>query len=324
MPYNVSTSAPAAAATAAATAAAPAPGTQAGLPPRYAHLSIGLGKRVRLWRLLYAHGPANGTLLILPLDQGLEHGPADFWPNPAALDTDFQFRLALEGRYSAIALGIGLAEKYMKEYCGRVPLILKLNGKTNIPDDGDAVSPLSASVEDAVRLGADAVGYTLYVGTPRQDAEFLQFMKVRQDCERLGMPIVMWAYPRGRAIDAKGGKGSIYAIDYAARLAEEVGADIVKLHEPGASNEHTPEPYRSLREPVEDRLRRVVRSAGKCLVLFSGGSKLGRDEALAKIELYMKSGAAGIIFGRNLWQRPYDDALALSGDAHEILQRYSA
>jgi class I fructose-bisphosphate aldolase len=149
-------------------------------------------------------------------------------------------------------------------------------------------------------------------------------MKVRQDCERLGMPIVMWAYPRGRAIDAKGGKGSIYAIDYAARLAEEVGADIVKLHEPGESNEHTPEPYRSLREPVEDRLRRVVRSAGKCLVLFSGGSKLGRDEALAKIELYMMSGAAGIIFGRNLWQRPYDDALALSRDAHEILQRYPA
>jgi class I fructose-bisphosphate aldolase len=291
MAYNVST------ATAPALATAAASELQGAiLPrPRYEHLSIGLGKRVRLWRLLYAHGPANGTLLILPLDQGLEHGPADFWPNPAALDTSFQFRLALEGRYSAIALGIGLAEKYMKDYCGRVPLILKLNGKTNIPDDGDAVSPLSASVEDAVRLGADAVGYTLYVGTPRQDAEFLQFMKVRQDCERLGMPIVMWAYPRGRAIDARGGKGSLYAIDYAARLAEEVGADVVKLHEPGES-----------------------------LVLFSGGSKLGRDEALAKIDLYMRSGAAGIIFGRNLWQRPYDDALALSRDAHEILQRYSA
>ena len=84
------------------------------------------------WRMLYGHGPANGTLLVLPLDQGLEHGPADFFDNPAALDTDFQFRLALEGKYSAIALGIGLAEKYMKDYCGRVPLILKLNGKTNI------------------------------------------------------------------------------------------------------------------------------------------------------------------------------------------------
>jgi len=137
-------------------------------------LSLGHGKRVRLWRLLYGHGPGNGTLLVLPLDQGLEHGPADFFANPAALDTDFQFRLAVEGKYSAIALGIGLAEKYMKDYCGRIPLILKLNGKTNIPDDAEAVSPLSASVEDAVRLGADAAGYTLYVGSPRQDEEIRQ------------------------------------------------------------------------------------------------------------------------------------------------------
>src|SRR5262245_20669243 len=98
-------------------------------------LATGHGKRVRLWRLLYASGPANGTLLVLPLDQGLEHGPSDFFPNPPALDTNFQFRLALEGRYSALALGIGLAEKYMADYAGRVPLILKLNGKTNIPDE---------------------------------------------------------------------------------------------------------------------------------------------------------------------------------------------
>ena len=115
--------------------------------PRLDHLSLSHGKRTRLWRLLHAHGPANGTLLILPLDQGLEHGPTDFFPNPDALDTSFQFRLALEGRYSAIALGIGLADKYIHEYCGRVPLILKLNAKTNIPDDDEAVSPLTASVE---------------------------------------------------------------------------------------------------------------------------------------------------------------------------------
>ena len=106
-------------------------------------LSLSHGKRARLWRLLYAHGPGNGTLMVLPLDQGLEHGPGDFFPNPAALDTDFQFRLALDGDYSAIALGIGLADKYMREHAGRVPLILKLNGKTNIPDDAEAVSPRS-------------------------------------------------------------------------------------------------------------------------------------------------------------------------------------
>ena len=272
--------------------------------------------------MLYAHGPGNGTLLVLPLDQGLEHGPTDFFPNPAALDTDFQFRLALEGRYSAIALGIGLAEKYFKDYCGRVPLILKLNGKTNIPSDGDAVSPLTASVEDAVRLGADAIGYTLYVGTPRQDFEFLQFRTVRQEAERYGIPVVMWSYPRGSAIDAKAGKGSLYAIDYAARVAEELGADIVKLHEPEGASAGEPEPYRSLRENQAERLRRVVRSAGRCLVLFSGGSRIDPSAALSKVEQCMEAGAAGIIFGRNLWQRPFDDALDLSRRVHDVLARY--
>jgi class I fructose-bisphosphate aldolase len=287
-------------------------------------LSTSHGKRVRLWRLMYANGPANGRLLVLPLDQGLEHGPADFFPNPAAADTDFQFRLALEGRYSAIALGIGLAEKYFRDYCGRVPLILKLNGKTNIPPDDEAVSPLTASVEDAVRLGADAIGYTLYVGTPRQDVEFLQFARVRETAERFGMPIVMWAYPRGRAIEARGGKGTLYAIDYAARVAEEVGADVVKLHEPNDVTEGVPEPYRSLREDAGERLRRVVRSAGRCLVLFSGGSRMDPSAAIGKVDLCMQAGAAGIIFGRNLWQRPYDDALALTRRVHDVLARYPA
>jgi class I fructose-bisphosphate aldolase len=293
-------------------------------PSRLAHLPVSHGKRVRLHRLLYGHGPGNGTLLVLPLDQGLEHGPTDFFPNPAALDTSFQCRLAIEGRYSAIALGIGLAEKYFDDYAGRVPLILKLNGKTNIPPDDDAVSPLVASVEDAVRLGADAIGYTLYVGTPRQDFEFLQFQRVRQDAERFGMPIVVWAYPRGSAIEARGGKGSLFAIDYAARVAEEIGADIVKLHEPAECGPDCPEPYRSLREDAGQRLARVVRSAGRTLVLFSGGSKMEPEQALAKVDLCMRSGATGVIFGRNLWQRPYDEALALSRRVHEVLARYSA
>lgn len=286
-------------------------------------LSLAHGKRVRLWRMLYAHGPRNGTLIVLPLDQGLEHGPADFFPNPEALDTEFQFRLAVEGNYSAIALGIGLAEKYMKDYCGRVPLILKLNGKTNIADDGEAVSPLAAGVEDAVRLGADAVGYTLYVGSPREASGICALQKVRQDCERLGMPLVMWAYPRGRAIDAKGGKGTLYAQDYAARVAEELGADVVKLHEPEQDNEKSPEPYRSLREPAPDRLRRVVRSAGRVLVLFSGGVKQDDDAAvLRKVALYMDSGATGVMFGRNMWLRSAEGALGLTRQVHAIMSRH--
>jgi class I fructose-bisphosphate aldolase len=300
--------------------AAPAPSR-----PTLQSLSLSHGKRVRLWRLLYGHGPRNGTLLVLPLDQGLEHGPADFFPNPAALDTDFVFRLALEGTYSAIALGVGLAEKYMKDFGGRVPLILKLNGKTNIPDDGDAESPLCASVEDAVRLGADAVGFTLYVGSPRQGSEVRRLAKVRQDCERTGMPLVLWSYPRGAAIDAKGGKGTIYAQDYAARVAEEMGADVVKLHEPEPANEKCPEPYRSLREPAAERLRRVVRSAGRVLVLFSGGTKQDDDAAvLKKVRLYMDSGATGVMFGRNMWLRAFEHALSLTRQVHTIMADYRA
>jgi class I fructose-bisphosphate aldolase len=286
-------------------------------------LSVAHGKRARLFRLLYGHGPANGTLVVLPLDQGLEHGPTDFFPNPAALDTDFQFRLAVEGRFSAIALGVGLAEKYMRDYAGRVPLVLKLNGKTNIPDDAEAVSPVFASIEDAVRLGADAVGYTVYVGSPRQDVEIREYGTIRQECERFGMPLVVWAYPRGRDVEAKGGRGTLFAQDYAARVAEELGADVVKLHEPAEDPGASPEPYRSLRESASERLRRVVRSAGKVMVLFSGGEKQDDDAAvLRKVKLYMECGATGVMFGRNMWLRDFDRALALTRRVHAIMHRF--
>jgi class I fructose-bisphosphate aldolase len=297
------------------------------VPPKpidaLSNLALSHGKRTRLRRLLYGHGPANGTLLVLPLDQGLEHGPTDFFPHPPALDPTYQFALAEAGGYSAIALGIGLAEKYMADWCGRVPLILKLNGKTNIPDDGDATSPLFASVEDAVRLGADAVGYTLYVGSPRQHDEIRQFEAVRRDCERYGMPLVMWSYPRGSAIDGKGGKGSLYAQDYAARVALELGADIVKLHEPDDRRANAPAPYATLDEDAATRTARVVRSAGRTMVLFSGGEKNDDDAAvLRKVEFYMQAGASGVMFGRNMWLRPFDQAVALTRAVHDIMKRY--
>ena len=286
-------------------------------------LSLSHGKRTRLWRLLYGSGPRNGSLLVLPLDQGLEHGPTDFFPNPPAVDPEYQFRLAVEGNFSAIALGVGLAEKYMGEFCGRIPLILKLNGKTNIPSDADATSPLFASVEDAVRLGADAVGYTMYVGSPRQHDEIRQFEKVRQDCERYGMPLVMWAYPRGSAVNARGGTNTLYAQDYAARVALEMGADIVKLHEPNDSVANVPAPYDKLQEDAATRCARVVRSAGRTMVLFSGGEKNDDDAAvLRKVEFYMQSGANGVMFGRNMWLRPFDQAVSLVRSVHDIMAKY--
>ena len=299
--------------------------------PTLDELDLSLGKRTRMHRLLYEHGPGNGTLLFLPIDQGLEHGPIDFFPNPPSADPDYQCRLAQQGGYSGIVFHVGLASKYMKEYAGTVPLVLKLNGKTNIPSDAEAFSAVESTVEDAVRLGADAVGYTLYVGSPFQDQDFIQLGEVRAECDRYGMPLIVWSYPRGSAVGTKGGRDSIYAVDYAARLADELGADIVKLNVPkfrDPGNEGSPAPYRKLYEEWKEldeneayrrAVDKVVASAGKTMVLFSGGSKISDDDLLLKARICVEAGATGLIFGRNMWQRPFDEGLKITEQVKQIL-----
>jgi fructose-bisphosphate aldolase, class I len=288
-------------------------------------MGLGSGKRTRLKRLLYDHGPGGGTLLVLPIDQGLEHGPVDFFANPDSLDPKYQYDLAKEGKFSAIALHIGLAEKYYHEYAGDVPLILKLNGKTGIPSDAQAFSGITGSVEDAVRLGADAVGYTVYVGSPSQDRDFAQFERVREDATRLGMPVIVWAYPRGEAVAKKGGKESLYAIDYAARVALELGADIVKVNFPVPSDKDadSPAPYNTLKLTPAQAFRKVVESAGRCLVLVSGGEKVDDTDLFSKARSSMDDGATGIIFGRNMWQRPRAEALRVTRELHAIFRDYA-
>jgi class I fructose-bisphosphate aldolase len=295
--------------------------------PTLTDLDLSIGKRARLHRLLYKYGPANGTLLLLPIDQGLEHGPRDFFVNPDAKDPEFQLRLAKEGGFSGIVFQYGIARKYMSHYAGEVPLVLKLNGKTEIPSDKSPISPCIAGVEDAVRLGADAVGYTLYVGSPLQAEDFEQFRKVRSEAERYGMPVIVWAYPRGEAIEAKGGRDSLYAVDYAARVANELGADIVKVNVPSINPEKdaaAPKPYNSMQVSREEAVRMVVDSAGRTMVLFSGGEMQGEGTVIDKARIGMESGATGLIFGRNIWQRPYDEALALSQQIRDMMRDYGA
>jgi len=289
--------------------------------PTLDEMELPVGKKVRLHRILYEHGPGHGVALILPIDQGIEHGPVDFVSNPESADPEFQFRLCVEGGYSAIACHIGLAAKHLRPYAGRVPLILKINGKTNIPPDAQPLSGLTASVEDAVRLGADAVGYTLYVGSPRQDEDIRQLAEVRRACEATGMPLIVWSYPRGEAIDKKGGRDSLYAVDYGARLACELGADVVKLNVPEFDEKAaaSPKPYNTLRLGYQEAVERVVRSAGRTLVLFSGGSKLGDEDLLEKARHCMEAGATGLIFGRNMWQRAMADALRLTAEIKRIM-----
>jgi len=293
--------------------------------PTIDDLDLSIGKRVRMHRLLYEYGVGNGTLMVLPIDQGLEHGPVDFFANPASKDPAFQWELALEGGYSALACHWGLARFYMEKYAGRVPLILKLNGKTAIPSDEEAFSALTSTVEDAVALGADAIGYTLFVGSPRQADDFRQFLEVRNKAEKYGMPIVVWSYPRGSAIEAKGGRDSLYAVDYAARVAHELGADVIKINIPQKKNQAAePKPYNQLDWSPEEAIRRVIESAGRSLVIFSGGSKVSDEDLLAKVNSTMEQGATGLIFGRNMWQRPKDGALAITERVKEILRRYPA
>jgi class I fructose-bisphosphate aldolase len=280
------------------------------------------GRRARLHRLLYKFGPGHGTLMLLPIDQGIEHGPRDFFPNPASKNPAYQFELAAQAGYSALACQIGLAEKYYPDFAGEVPLILKVNGKTEVPPSDEALSTLTGTVEDAVRLGADAVGYTLYVGSPSQDRDILQLNQVRAECDRYGMPLVIWAYPRGRDIEAKGGQRTFYAIDYAARLAMEFGADIVKLNMPKidpAKDKLTPAPYNEMDITIEEAIQQVVDSAGRSLVVLSGGSKISDAQLLEQTQQIMRAGGSGVIYGRNVWQRERSEALEIIAQIKETL-----
>jgi len=292
--------------------------------PALADLGLGAGKKARLHRILHQNGLSNGTAIFLPYDHGVEHGPRDFADSPAANDPKYIIKLAIEGEFNGIAIQIGLAQKFYWDYAGEVPLVLKLNGKTDIPSAIDPLSPVNASVEEAVRLGADAVGYTLYVGSPAQERDFAQYLQVRKDAERLGMPLIVWSYPRGSAVDAKGGKDSFYAVDYAARIASELGADLVKVNFPHPDKQAgVPAAYQAEFSP-QQAIGSVVRSANRTLLLVSGGERSGDEAMLEKARMSMEAGATGLIFGRNIWQREHGETLRFVARLKEILAKYPA
>jgi class I fructose-bisphosphate aldolase len=293
--------------------------------PTIDELGLTPGKKTRLARMLYGAGPANGTLLFLPYDHGIEHGPIDFLENPESADPAYVFDLAVEGGFSGVVTHRGLARRYYGKVAGKVPLVVKLNGRSAIPSDTDPFSPLTGAVEDAVALGADAIGYTLYVGSPAQDRDMRQLADISRESERLGMPLIVWSYPRGVPVDNAGGRDSLYAVDYAARLALELGADVIKInipvaHKAGAAKH--PKEYEELEGDEYEMTRRVVASAGRALVIFSGGTYKDDETFLHSVEMGMRAGAAGLIAGRNMWQRPRDEATTVIGQVHAILDRF--
>jgi class I fructose-bisphosphate aldolase len=276
----------------------------------------------------------NGTTLILPYDQFIEHDSRHLEAASDAGNPDYILRLGVEGGYKAVAIHYGLTRRFWSKWEGQIPVLVKVNGKTSIPSDADALSVHTSFVEDAVRMGATAIGYTMYYGSPRQDDDLPQLAAVRAECEQYGMPLVVWAYPRGAAIDAKGGRDTNYAIESAVRMATEMGATIIKANLPKAAaedfltNAKVPAYYRELetewaRKPFKDTLQeranRVVQASQGIPVLFSGGSQISDEDLLWRAEIGVKAGAIGFIFGRNMWKRENASAMDITKKMHALL-----
>lgn len=276
----------------------------------------------------------SGTSLILPYDQFIEHDNRHIEPNPLAANPDYITQLAIDGGYNAVALHYGAAKRYWGKFKGGVPLILKLNGKTSIPDQSEPLSVHTSWVEDAVRLGAAAVGYTMYYGSPRQDEDLPQLAAVRAECDRYGMPLITWAYPRGEYVDAKGGKDCSYLVESAVRMAVEMGSTVIKANLPIAApedfveNSEVPKYYRGVEKELRsldakeqkwERAKRVVEAAQGVPVLFSGGSEIGDEDLIENAQACVDAGCFGFIFGRNMWKRDKSAALEMTEKFKEML-----
>lgn len=215
--------------------------------------------------------------LFLAYDQGMEHGPVEF--DDKNVDPQYILDIANKGGYTGIIFQKGVAEKY---YNGKTPLILKLNGKTNLRKE-EPYSPQIATVEEAVSLGAKAVGYTIYVGSGNEAKMFKEFGIIQRDAHANNLPVVAWMYPRGAAVKDD---TSREILAYSARLGLELGADFIKI-----KNTKNPEDFKW-----------VVKSAGKVKVVVSGGEKKDEKEFLMKVKSVMSAGASGMAIGRNIWQ----------------------
>lgn len=230
-----------------------------------------------------------GKCMFLAYDQGLEHGPGDF--NDDNVDPNYILDIAKNGKFNAVVFQKGIAEKYAREIKkSGVPLILKLNGKTNLVG-GEPKSIQLCTVKEAVKLGAAAVGYTIYIGSQFEGEMMREFEQIEREAHSLGMPVVAWIYPRGAGVKDKP-KGELLA--YACRVGLELGADVVKVH---------------WNSSVKD-LAWAVRAAGKCKVVIAGGLKESEKEFLIKVREAIGAGVAGLAVGRNVWQSKSPDKIA--------------
>ena len=285
------------------------------------------GVKANLARILMS-GKLSGTgkLVILPVDQGFEHGPArSFAKNSPAYDPHYHFKLAIDAGLSAFAAPLGLLEAGADTFAGQIPLIMKVNSSNSLSNEKSAPSQaLTGSVSEAIRLGCSAVGFTIYPGSEMALDMISDIQEIAAEAKDAGLAVVVWSYPRGGDI-SKEGETAIDIVTYAAHMAALVGAHIIKVKPPTSfiEQDEAKKVYLSENIPISslnERIKHVVQSCfnGKRLVVFSGGSSKDKESLLKEIkELYL-GGASGSIIGRNSFQRPYKEALTLLNQIIDI------
>lgn len=277
------------------------------------------------------HGRLAGTgkMIILPVDQGFEHGPArSFAPNPPAYDPYYHFQLAIDAGLNAYAAPLGFLEAGAPEFAGQIPLILKLNNHDVLQDEKDPQGGQTASVADALRLGCSAIGYTIYPGTRDRRLQYEQFQAIAREAKSAGLAVVLWAYARGSNL-SKEGETALDVVAYAAQIAAQLGANVIKVKLPSAYLEQDAarkvyEEYQIPREVMADRVRHVVQSAfdGHRIVIFSGGAKKDDENAIFEAARAIRDGGGfGSIIGRNTFQREKADAMQM---LDRMIKIYSA
>ncbi|MCK6451651.1 MAG: class I fructose-bisphosphate aldolase [Alphaproteobacteria bacterium] len=287
------------------------------------------GSKANLARVLMA-GKLGGTgrMVILPVDQGFEHGPArSFAPNPPAYDPHYHFQLAIDAGLNAFAAPLGMLECGADSFAGQIPLILKVNSANSLSRTKEAATQaITGSVRDALRLGCAAVGYTIY---PASDAQFDMMEDLRELTEEAkshGLAVVVWSYPRGGAL-SKQGETAMDVVAYAAHMAALLGAHVIKVKLPSAHLEQ-PEAKKVYEDRKIDistqaaRVAHVVQSlfGGKRIVVFSGGEAKGENSVFDDARAIRDGGGNGSIIGRNSFQRSREDALKLLDGVIRIYQ----
>ena len=266
-----------------------------------------------------------GKMVILPVDQGFEHGPArSFAKNPAGYDPHYHYQLAIDAGLNAFAAPLGMLEAGADSYAGAIPTILKMNSSNSHSTNMDQT--VHASVGDALRLGCSAIGFTIYPGSEDQFEMMEEFRELAEEAKSVGLAVVLWSYPRGGNL-SKAGETAIDVCAYAAHLAAELGAHIIKVKPPTDHIEQ--DDARKVYEAenidistLSKRIEHVMLSsfAGRRLVVFSGGNARGTDGLLDEIRQIRDGGGSGAIIGRNSFQRPKEEALQLLDTIIKIYQ----